>query len=373
MNATGLLQGGGTTLSPVDVPRGAKPGDALPQIDTIALLQHSSGTTGLKKGVKLSYAAILRQLETYRSALALRPGDRFVSWLPLYHDMGLIACWITPAYFGVPVVHLDPFEWLARPEMLLMLIERYSGTHAWLPNFAFEHLARVAAPAAGSVRLESMRALIDCSEPCRAEKFDRFAVAFAASGVRPEMLQCCYAMAETVFAVTQTRLDTPVRRIFIRRQAVAAGQRVEVSAAPGDGFSPILSTGKPIAGASVEVLNTDGARLPEGHVGEIAVRASFLFSGYNQELERTAARLRDGLYFTNDQGFLHEGELFILGRLDDVIIVNGKNVYAHDVEAVVASIPGVKAGRAVALGLYDDAVGSAALAAAAIGPHSCEV
>jgi len=361
MRASGLDLSRVTALSPSDVPLGAKPGDALPSIETIALLQHSSGTTGLKKGVKLSYAAILRQLESYGSALALRPGDRFVSWLPLYHDMGLIACWITPVYFGVPVVHIDPFEWLGRPELLLVLIERYNGTHAWLPNFAFEHLARVAAPVAGSVRLESMRAFIDCSEPCRAETFDRFAAAFAASGVQPYMLQCCYAMAETVFAVTQTRLDTPVRRIFIRRTAVAAGQRVEVSACPGDGLSPMLSTGKPIAGAAVEVLNSDGARLPEGHVGEIAVRASFLFSGYNHEPERTAARLRDGLYLTNDQGFLHEGELFILGRIDDVIIVNGKNVYAHDVEAVVAAVPGVKAGRGVALGLYDEAVGSEAL------------
>src|SRR5665213_1716047 len=174
----------------------------------IGLLQHSSGTTGLKKGVALSFAAIVDQIESYAAAITLGDNDSIVSWLPLYHDMGLIACLILPAYFATPVTHLDPFHWIGRPDTLFDHIVKRRGTLTWLPNFAFEHLAGTVARRAHGWDLSGVRAFINCSEPCKALTFDRFATAFAPAGVRPDQLQCCYAMAETVFAVAQTGLGT---------------------------------------------------------------------------------------------------------------------------------------------------------------------
>ena len=135
--------------------------------DHIGMLQHSSGTTGLKKGVALSYRAIVAQLDSYMAAIDANPDDLIVSWLPLYHDMGMVACYLLPLYSGIPIVHMDPFEWLARPGRLFEQIARWRGTLTWLPNFAFEYLAAVAGRDAANYRLASMRAFINCSEPCR--------------------------------------------------------------------------------------------------------------------------------------------------------------------------------------------------------------
>ncbi|MDQ2861879.1 MAG: AMP-binding protein, partial [Pseudomonadota bacterium] len=138
----------------------------------IGLLQHSSGTTGLKKGVALSFAAIVDQIESYAAAIALSDNDSIVSWLPLYHDMGLIACLILPAYFAIPVTHLDPFHWIGRPDTLFEQMVKRKGTLTWLPNFAFEHLAGTVARRAARWDLSGMRAFINCSEPCKAATFD---------------------------------------------------------------------------------------------------------------------------------------------------------------------------------------------------------
>jgi acyl-CoA synthetase (AMP-forming)/AMP-acid ligase II len=171
--------------------------------ERIAFLQHSSGTTGLKKGVALSHRAVLRQVAGYREALQLRTDDRVVSWLPLYHDMGLIACFLLPLITGNPVVMLDPFEWVVNPRSLFDAIQQFRGTLCWQPNFAFQHLCRTVRPSR-EIDLSSMRLWNNCSEPCRAETLQAFAQKFGGAGVRFDQLQVCYAMAETVFAVTQT-------------------------------------------------------------------------------------------------------------------------------------------------------------------------
>ena len=141
--------------------------------DDVAFLQHSSGTTGLKKGVQLTHRAVLRQVDAYAATLGLSAHDRIATWLPLYHDMGLIACFMLPLVKRVPVVALDPFEWVVQPTSLLDAIERHGCTLTWLPNFAFHHIVHTVRPG-GRWRLESMRAFIDCSEPCKPDTFDLF-------------------------------------------------------------------------------------------------------------------------------------------------------------------------------------------------------
>jgi fatty-acyl-CoA synthase len=331
--------------------------DRLPHADDIALLQHSSGTTGLKKGVALSYRSICLQLDAYADALALQdvPNARVASWLPLYHDMGLISSFLLPLWRGLPIVSLDPFVWLTRTWLFFEGIQEFRATHAWLPNFAFMHLVR-------TIRgsrvwdLSSLVALVSCSEPCKAETFDAFLAKFTAWGITPATLQTCYAMAETVFAVSQSVPGEPVRQVSVDRACIAELTQVVPSRVDADG-QRLLSNGRPVAGCEVRIVR-DGMSVQERDIGEVCISAAFLFDGYYKNREATEAAMQDGWYRTGDLGFLADGEVFIVGRLKDVIIVNGKNLFAHDLEAAVSRVPGVKPGRAVAFGRYVEALGS---------------
>jgi acyl-CoA synthetase (AMP-forming)/AMP-acid ligase II len=325
-----------------------------PAAEEIAFLQHSSGTTGLKKGVLLSFGAVAQQLARYAPQLGIAPGDTVVSWLPLYHDMGLIACFMLPLTVGAPIVALDPFEWVTQPGQLFEALNGVDGAYVWLPNFAFHHLVRAVRPEF-TADLSGVRAFVDCSEPCRLETFELFEAAFRRMGVRWDQFRVCYAMAETVFAITQTPRTEGVSAVLVDEAALADG-RAEMAQ---DGASrSVMSVGRPLDDTEVRIL-VDDLAAPEGAVGEVAVRAPFLFSGYHLNAELTAAKLKDGWYRTGDLGFLRGGELYILGRTDDLLILNGRNVFAHHVEFTInAEAPSIKAGRCIALGVFSPQVGS---------------
>lgn len=360
--AESLEAGGTRILTPPEIAAmpATAPRWAARRGPEIALLQHSSGTTRLKKGICLSHAAIERQLDAYGARLGLGPDDRIATWLPLYHDMGLVACFLQSLVRGVPFIALDPFEWVLAPWRLFEAIERFGATLAWMPNFAFHHLARTRA-AARRHDLSRLRALIDCSEPCRPESFDLLLDGFADCGLRPAQLQVCYAMAETVFAASQTALGVPVRRLHVDGAALQRGI-VEAVAADAPGARCLLSTGRPLDSVRVAIRDDAGAALAEGRVGEIQIAAPFLFDGYLGLPDETAERLADGVYATHDLGFLWDGELFVLGRADDVIVVNGRNLYAHELEFVATGAAGIKPGRLVALGVEDPGLGSRTVA-----------
>lgn len=305
-----------------------------PHQDDIACLQHSSGTTNLKKGVMLSHRAIVDAVRSYSGAIGFGPGSIIASWLPLYHDMGFIACFMASVIEGSHLVALDPFEWTARPSLLLDAIEKFRAQFSWLPNFAFSHIVNATRPGK-TWDLSSMRAFINCSEPCKAFTFDRFAERFASSGVTKDKLQICYAMAENVFAVTQTPIDEVVR--------------IHEDAAHRD----IPSCGFPISGVELRICDSSDIVLPDEEVGEIQVRSPFMFSGYYKLPEKTKERVRGGWYATGDLGFISRGELFVTGRTDDMIIINGRNYYSHEVEAAINEINGILPGRSVALGIED--------------------
>lgn len=301
--------------------------------NSVACLQHSSGTTGLKKGVMLTHEAIVREVDVYAKAIGFTERDSIASWLPLYHDMGFIGCFMTSVVLGTHLVALDPFEWVMRPTLLLDAIERYGTTFTWLPNFAFSHIVNGARR--GAVwDLSSLRALINCSEPCKASTFERFLARFASSGISAEHLQVCYAMAENVFAVTQTRIGAAVATLD------AEGMRLP-------------SCGAPVAGVEIQIRAADGSVLGEDLVGEICLRSPFMFDGYYKLPEKTAERIREGWYRTGDMGLLHDGELCVTGRMDDMLIINGRNYYAHEIEAIVNDVEGTLPGRNVAIGVED--------------------
>jgi fatty-acyl-CoA synthase len=341
---------------------GPVPAPLAPAGDDLLLLQHSSGTTGLHKGVMLTHGAVMHHAASYATVLAPRDDDRIVSWLPLYHDMGLIACFVSPLIAGTPVIWLSPFEWVAAPSLLLRAAHEHRATLMWLPNFALQVLATRTREPAGTFDLTAVRAVINCSEPVTEEAMSAFAARFAADGLRADALQACYAMAENVFAVTSARRDDPPRMLRARRDLWRAEHRV---APPDDGGPTVslVSSGRPIPDCDVRIVGDDGAPLPPLAAGRVLVRSPFLFSGYFRRDDlNTGLRDADGFFDTGDVGLVDaDGHLFVSARRKDIVIVGGRNVYPQDVEQVAAEIEGVRAGRVVCFGVEIRGLGTEGL------------
>lgn len=332
------LAAGYVVLDPAEVSLDA----AVPALDMpqgepadVAFIQYSSGTTGLKKGVAITHAMLLDQIEAYAGSIALTPEDVICSWLPLYHDMGLITAFFLPLLKGVSVVALSPFDWVRQPALLLTAIARHRATLCWQPNFAYKFLARTPVKVAD---LLSMRLWINCSEPVLAESHDAFFKAFARYGMDAKSLGACYAMAEAVFAVTST-----------------GPSQGGIVAADGRQF---VSSGRPLPGVSIRILDDGHRSLPENAVGEIAIRTPSLFSDYVGDVR---AGFSDSHFLTGDTGFISGGELYVLARVKDVIIVAGRNLYPQDIEAAIDDVAGAIPGRCVAFGVPNVELGTESL------------
>ena len=329
--------------------------------DDIAFLQHSSGTTGLQKGVALSHRSVLNQLASYGQALRLTDEDRIVSWLPLYHDMGLIAGFIMPTAQGIPLILMSPFHWVRDPKILLWAIQHHGGTLCWLPNFAYNFMAtHIRDKEVEGLDLSSLRAFINCSEPMSAASHRLFAKKFTPYGLRPDALATCYAMAENTFAVTQGGIGEAVTVDVISRAVLADQHRAQPETNGGLTIE-MLSCGRAIPNCEIRIVDDQKVPLAERHIGEVAVRSDSMLSGYYKRDDLTAQVMFEGWYLTGDLGYLANGELYITGRKKDLIIVGGKNVYPQDLEAIANEVPGVHPGRVVAFGVPDERLGTEAI------------
>ena len=327
--------------------------------DEIALLQHSSGTTGLQKGVALSHRAVLNQLDAYRRALRLGGDDVIVSWLPLYHDMGLIAGFLLPLLAGVKLVLMSPFDWTRAPWRLLKAVSEHRGTLSWLPNFAYNFCAQKSPDEVmRGVDLSSWRAVINCSEPMYADSHRAFLARFQPFGLRPEALATCYAMAENVFAVTQGGIDRPVTYDRVDAEELGTRGRATPATASSARVVECVSAGPPLRNCAVEVRAEGGAALGPREVGELAVRSDCMLTGYYNRPDATREALVDGWYLTGDLGYMAEGEVYITGRKKDLMIIGGRNVYPQDLERLINTVPGVHAGRAVVFGVFNPRLGT---------------
>lgn len=327
--------------------------------EDIVLLQHSSGSTGLQKGVALSHQAVFNQLDVYYKSLHIdEDRDVIVSWLPLYHDMGLIACFLLPILYKIPLVLLSPFDWVKAPYRLMQAVTKYKGTLSWLPNFAFNFCAqKVRDRSLEGVDLASWRAVINCSEPMRWESHQAFYERFNQFGLRFEALATCYAMAENVFAVTQGGINKPV----IIDQVDLLTLQSEKLATPAVGDVPsvkMLSAGKPLSNVRVKIMSDKGVTLHERQVGEIAILSDCMLTGYYHRPDLTQKAFIDGWYLTGDYGYLADGEVYITGRKKDLIIVGGKNIYPNDIEQLAMEVPEVHSGRVVAFGVFNEETGT---------------
>ena len=326
--------------------------------DDIALLQHSSGTTGLQKGVALSHKSVFNQLESYQKALIIVKDDVIVSWLPLYHDMGLIAGFLLPLLYGIPLVIMSPFDWIKAPWKLFHAVSKYKGTLCWLPNFAYNFCAKkIRDRDIYGVDLSSLRAVINCSEPMRISSHEMFINRFNQYGLKKRSLATCYAMAENVFAVTQGGIDQPVIYDEIDLNLYQK-KNVAVPIKQGGQSIIMVSAGKPISNVEVKIIDSSGKFLKERQIGEIVIHSDCMLNGYYNRSDVTKKSFVNGWFKTGDYGYIANSEIFISGRKKDLIIVGGKNIYPKDLETIVMEIDGVHPGRVVAFGVYNELKGT---------------
>jgi acyl-CoA synthetase (AMP-forming)/AMP-acid ligase II len=323
------------------------------------LLQHSSGTTGLQKGVALSDASVMDHVHAYWAELVGAETDVIVSWLPLYHDMGLIAGFLLPLLVGIPLVLLSPFEWIAKPSSLLSAVSRYKGTMSWLPNFAFNVLAqKVREDELRGLDLSSWRVVVNCSEPIHWSSCIAFVQRFHSVGMRKNAVLACYAMAENTFAVTQSPVDHELVVDWVDERELLTSYLAKPVPPTSAQARSMVSCGPPIRGVSITVFAADGRTADERQVGEIAIRSGYTLTSYFRRPDLSQAAFQDGWFLTGDLGYVAGGELFVCGRKKDLVIVAGVNYYPQDFETVAELVQGVKSGRTVAFGVSNERTGT---------------
>ena len=330
-----------------------------PDPEETAVLQFSSGSTGVKKGIALSHNMILNQLASYSDAIEITRKDVVVSWMPFYHDGGMVAGHILPLLQGILLVLMSPFDWVSHPAMLFQAISQYGGSLCFLPNFAYNHCARrIRDQELAGVSLASVRAFINAAEPVREESHELFLERFGGLGVRPNALTVMYGMAENVMAITQTPMWEKPKTRYVRRDPFEQEGHVILADKGDTDVIGFVSCGSPIPKLELAVVDQEFNRLPEGHVGEFILRSNSMLTGYYKRPDLDKTVTRDGWLLTGDLGFVIEGEAYVSGRKKDLIINAGKNIHPHDLESVANEVPGIHPGRVVAFGIFDEAEGT---------------
>jgi acyl-CoA synthetase (AMP-forming)/AMP-acid ligase II len=322
--------------------------------DEPALIQYTSGSTTTPKGVVLTHRNLLSNVEAIRRGLRITQEDVGCAWLPLFHDMGLIGCLLTSLYAGIPMVLMPPEDFVMDPAGWLALFGRYRGSIAPAPNAGYLYcLKRVGADVVKSLDLSSWRAAMLGAEPVAPHTVRRFIEHFRPAGFRPEAMMPVYGLAESSLAVCFSPVEGGMRTLWVRRSALGRGEVEPVEPEHPEGRE-LVSVGVPVHDAEVCLMDEEGQATPPGRVGEIHIRGGSVMQGYDRNEESTRAAFRSGWLTTGDLGFIHQGELYVVGRRKEVIIANGQNFYAHDIEHLVNQVPGVGAGGVMALGIQVD-------------------
>jgi amino acid adenylation domain-containing protein len=331
--------------------------------DDAAFLQYTSGSTSTPKGVQVTHGNLLANERMMREAFGHSEGLVVAGWLPVYHDMGLIGNVIHPLYMGGTCILMSPAAFLQKPLRWLNAVSRYGAETSGGPNFAFDLCAdRVAEEEKAGLDLSAWKVAFCGAEPVRAATLERFAAAFAGCGFRREAFYPCYGLAEsTLFVTGGERSAEPVVRAF---SAGALEQERAEAAGEGEGSTRLVGCGVPAAGSRVEIVRArDHARCAPGEVGEIWVSGPHVSRGYWNRLEENevtfGARLSgtgEGPFLrTGDLGFMERGELFVTGRIKDLIILRGRNLYPQDIEATAgAAHPALQPGGGAAFGVDVD-------------------
>jgi acyl carrier protein len=364
MGVARLLQAGVPGLRHVATPAdlmagGGEPAPVAVHGDDVAFIQYTSGSTGQPKGVALTHANLLANVRAMADAVQATPRDVFVSWLPLYHDMGLIGAWLGTLLVGFPLVVMSPLAFLARPRRWLETITRYGGTLSAGPNFAYELcLKRLADDDLAGLDLRTWRLAFNGAEAVSPDTVRRFTERFAACGLAPTAMAPVYGLAEASVGLLFPPLgrvapvDAIDRDVFTREHRAAPAR-------PGDATAlRFVACGGPLAGHDVRLVDDSGCDVGERVEGRLEFRGPSATRGYWRNPEQTARLFHDGWLDSGDRAYRADGDLYLTGRVKDIVIRGGRNLYPQEVEDAVGAVDGVRKGCVAVFGSADAASGT---------------
>ncbi|MBU0674349.1 MAG: AMP-binding protein [Proteobacteria bacterium] len=319
-----------------------------------AFLQYTSGSTGLPKGVILSHKNLLANIRAMGRTIEISSDDVFVSWLPLYHDMGLIGAWLGSLYFGCPLTVMSPLTFLANPLRWLTAISRYHGTLAAAPNFAYELCTRrIEQPDLSTLDLSSWRCAFNGAEAVNPGTIGRFTERFAPTGFQAQAMMPVYGLAESSVGLAfPPHRRPPLIESIDRQTLMHSGQAIPV---PPDHPHALQlpSCGIPLPGHQIRVVDGGGRELPDRFEGFLQFAGPSATSGYFRNPEQTAELFQDTWLRSGDKGYIANGELFITGRSKDIIIKAGRNIYPVEIEEAISALEGIRQGNVAVFGSID--------------------
>lgn len=346
-------------LAPSELRAAAVPAHNGAAGDSIAFIQYTSGSTGDPKGVVLTHANLLANIRALGKAAQVVPEDIFVSWLPLYHDMGLIGAWFGSLYHSIPLVLMSPLAFLAQPARWLQTITRYRGTISAAPNFAYELCLRhVDESAMPGLNLSGWRLALNGAERVSPATLEAFAARFAACGFRRQALTPVYGLAESSVGLTFPPPGRGPRIDVIRRAPFDRLGLAEPASANEPATLAFASCGHALSGHSIRIVDVTGADLPERRVGRLEFRGPSATAGYYRNPEATRGLLHGGWLDSGDNAYFAAGEVYITGRVKEVIKRGGRNLYPYDLEEASGKLQGIRKGCVAAFASADPSTGS---------------
>ncbi len=340
------------TLSDLPKPRSIETVKREPE-DT-AFMQFTSGSTGVPKGVVLSHANLLANVRSMGQALEVTSDDVFCSWLPLYHDMGLIGAFLGSMYHGFPLVLLPPLSFIARPHRWLQAISKHKATLSGAPNFAYEICAhKIQDKDIEGIDLSSLRFAFNGAEPVTHATLERFCERFEGHGFNRKAMSPVYGLAENSVGVSFPPSDRGPKTDFIEADTLHSQRKAVATTHTSANCLHIVACGYPLPGHDVRIINEQGAEIGEREVGMLQFRGPSATSGYFRNPQATAGLLQNDWLNSGDYAYLVDGEIYITGRSKDMIIRAGRNIYPYELEQAIGAIQGVQKGNVAVFGSTD--------------------
>ncbi len=327
--------------------------------ETTALIQYTSGSTGDPKGVVLTHTNLLANIRSMGEALEINSSDIFISWLPLYHDMGLIGAWLGPLYYGFLTVIMSPLTFLADPSRWLRTISRYQATLSAAPNFAFELCCKnIRDEDLTGINLGSLRMVLNGAEPVSALTIKRFTEKFAPCGFLPEMMWPVYGMAENSVGLAFPPIGRKPLIEKIERSPLTRDGIAKPASGEDDTALTFVACGQPIPRHEIRIIDDAGHEVADRHEGQLQFRGPSATAGYFRNDEKNRGLFSGNWLESGDRAYLANGDVFITGRIKDMIIKAGRNIYPHEIEELVGQIEGVRKGCVAAVASTDQQTGT---------------